>query len=431
MRIIKTAAGKKVGAEKYDRWFSYSIILLPFLYQYKGIGSVISFGELFLGITTLIELLRDKFKLEQPNISLLAFYIVSLVSTIFCMCFDYFEITAATALIFRLVFYALVIIVARKHFNIDFVKEFYTALVFFFSSYLIIQYFFHMATGGYLPIFLKNDWQFPPEARPANLAIYYRWFFRSSSLFLEPGYFTLYVMPAVCMLVFKQRRTNFEIISLITTIIAILLSTASAGFTSLLIIFAVYLFGNTNKKSKYSFLMKSLIVIVAISGIFIFFMKSNAAALTLDRLKNGGSFANRITRGFIVFSKLNWIHKIIGVGLNNLESYMLYNGLSTAFDEGNLNYTASMIQTLNFSGIIGFCVLLIFIYNLIKRTKAITKMQSEKMHLYGRGALWSLLFLIIYIMCFEAMLFSYRFAFYMILFESLCRKFVEERYSKI
>ena len=32
----------------YDKLFSIVIVLLPFLYQYKGIGNVISFGELLL-----------------------------------------------------------------------------------------------------------------------------------------------------------------------------------------------------------------------------------------------------------------------------------------------------------------------------------------------------------------------------------------------
>lgn len=431
MRIIKTAAGKKVGAEKYDRWFSYSIILLPFLYQYKGIGNILSLGELLVGIITIIELLRDRFIFKNINLFLLAFYIVSLASTLFCTFFNYFEIVAALALIIRLLFFALVIIVARKHFNIDSVKEVYTALSFLFSLYLIIQYFFHMTTGGYLPITLNSGWQFPPEARPEKLAVYYRWFFRASSFFLEPGYFTLYVMPAVCMLVFKQRKTAFEFISLVTTIIAILFSTASAGLTSLLIIFAVYLFDSADRKSKYKFIIKIAIVFVAVFGIIIFFTKADAASLTLGRLKSGGSFSNRITRGLIAFSKLSWINKVVGVGLNNLEPYMLFYGLSTAYDEGNLNYTATFLQALNYSGIMGLCFLFAYICSLFSYTKKVLAKQSNREHEYSYNVLWSILFIIIFIMSFEAMMFSYRFAFYIIIYESLCRKFVEERNSGI
>lgn len=421
----------KRSITQFDKWFSYSVILLPFLYQYKGIGSFISMGEVLIAIMTLIELWQDQFKLKRPNKCLFAFYAVSLISTAICMGFSYFNMSAAATLIIRLVFYALVIIVAREHFDLDCVSRLYTGLVFLFSLYLIIQYAYHITTGGYLPIYLNSNLQFPPEARPENLAVYYRWFFRPSSLFLEPGYFTLYVMPAVCMIVFSQRRTGFELVTLLTTIIAILLSTGSAGITSLLIIFAVYFFDGAENRSKYKLFMKIAVVVSAICGVVIFFTVSDVAALTLGRLKSGGSFANRITRGIITFSELDFFHQIVGVGLNNLEPYMLYYGMSTEFDEGNLNYTASFIQTLNFSGIVGFCVLAIFIGNLIIRTIAISNVRDERNYLYGKGVLWSLLFLIIFIMSFEAMLFTYRFAFYMIVYEALCRRFIAERNSLI
>ena len=41
----------------YDKIFSICIILLPFLYQYKGIGNVISLGELLLIPLILISIL--------------------------------------------------------------------------------------------------------------------------------------------------------------------------------------------------------------------------------------------------------------------------------------------------------------------------------------------------------------------------------------
>lgn len=418
---------KSISEAKKCNWFAYAIILLPFLYQYKGIGNVVSLGEILVAATTLFIFCKDGFKLKNVNKYLALFYTISMLSIILCMWFGYFDISAAMTTGARMIFYALVIVVAREHFDIETVRILYTFLVFGFSVYLLAQYVFHMATGQYLPIYISNGLQFPPEARPSDLASYYRWSYRSSSLFLEPGYFVLYVIPLVSMLIFKRQKTKFELLTLVVTVVAVLFSTASAGIGGLVIVLAVYLFGRVNNRSKYRFFLKLMILGTAIAGMIAFFNFSDAASLTLGRLSNGGSISNRVTRGFVIFSKLPFFHQIFGVGLNNLEPYMLEHRITTLFDEGNLNYTASIVQTLIFTGIIGWISLILFIGSMILKVRRITAKESLRNHLYESGTLWAMLFLFVFIICYEAVMYTYRFAFYMILLEGLIKQYEKER----
>ena len=121
---------KSTLKEKKYNWFAYAIILLPFLYQYKGVGNVVSLGEILVAATTIFVFCQDGFKLKNINIYLALFYTISMVSIILCMWFGYFDISAAMVTGVRMLFYALVVVVARDHFDIETIGNVYTCLVF-------------------------------------------------------------------------------------------------------------------------------------------------------------------------------------------------------------------------------------------------------------------------------------------------------------
>ena len=413
---------ERIGSGRVDKLFSISLVLLPFLYQYKGIGEIVSLGELIVAALMAIELLMDHFKLYNLNNSLLAFYLISLGSTILCVGKSYFVMSAAMTVFFRLVFYAIVVVVARRHFLLHTAFRIYTVAVFAFSLYLIIQFVYHYVTDNFLPIYLRYSWQFPPEAREENLSILYRWNYRASSLFLEPSYYTLYVLPSICILLFKDRRSRLELITLLVAVIAIALSTASSGIGGLFVVFIIFVSKRSSNKSLHRFVFRSLVIIGFIVGMVLFFAYSDKVLITVGRILNGGSFNNRITRGLLVFARLPVFHQLFGVGINNLEPYIEYYGLYTAFDEANLNYSASVVQTLNYSGVVGLFSLFVFLvyywkYSRCKRTVLEYTSLSD-----GNGVTTALFFLIVFIICYESIMFTYRFAFLITLYEAVCRQ---------
>lgn len=414
------------GWDRLDRWFSLSIIFLPFLYQYKGMGSVISLGEIWVAAMTLAALWRDRFSISKPHGFLLAFYLVSLVTTILCGFFQYFSARAACTVIARMLFYALVISVAREHFRLKAAEKVYVAAVGLFSVYLLTQFVYHRSTGKYLPIYLRQEWLFPPERKTESLANLYQWMFRPSSLFLEPSYFALFSMPSLCLLIFKTEKTKTEVLTLLLVIAALLVSTALSGLGGMLIVLGVYFLKRADVAPRYKALWKLLILVLTAGGLTALLLLPDLMPLSLGRLGSGGSFANRILRGFMIFARLPLFHQVFGVGLNNLEPFMLYHHWFTSLDEANLNYAATIAQTLNCSGVIGLVSLLAYLGSAGRTSFALLRAEPTRRRRYDSGAVIALYGLLIFVISYEAILFTYRFCFLIILLEALQRGCADE-----
>lgn len=402
-----------------DKIFSVLVILLPFLYQYKGIGESLSLGELLLFPVMFYLFVRNfSFSLKKVDTWLLTFYAATIFAVIMNVSFSYFSFSTASTVLLRLFYYAIVIWIAKEHFYLEYVKNLYYFAVFAFSLYLIIQYIFHYSTGGYLPIYLKFEWQLPAEARVRDLDIMYRWDFRPSSLFLEPSYYSLFTLPSVILLLYERVSTNIKTIIFITVIVGLVLSGAGSAIVGLIVIFTVFLFRKAENK-KASLLFRLLIVIAALGVAILYFIYSENATDAANRILSGGSFDQRITRSLIVFKELPIYHKIFGVGLNNLEPFMLYNHMSTQFDEHSLDYGCALFQTLNFSGIIGFVSLVSYLVHLKSKINWRMKYSPIEESSFSRSGVIPMFWLITFTISYEAILFSYRFTFLLVILHAL------------
>ena len=386
--------------------FSVLIILLPFFYQYKGIGNIISFGEVLLAPFIAYYTFQSIGRIKKKDINrpLLYYYAGGLALTCLNIFAQYFSLEAASTIVLRLIYYLLLVFVARRHFRFDEVRKFYNYLVIIASLYLIAQFIMYHGFGHILPIYLKLEWQFPPEARPINI---YTLGFRPSSLFLEASYFALFVLPSICINLFTEYRKPIDTVTFITACVAIVLSTSSAGVIGVALLLFIKMFRSKEKLSvkRVSF---NILMIVAVITAASYIMTSQNSLLLRSRLTSGGSIGERVLRGFIVYGKLPLFHKIFGVGIGNMESYMLYNGISTIYDESNLNSCASVAQTMVYFGIIGLCFLLYFIYSSIKRAKG--------------NIGFPLAILLTYIMCYDNIMFYFKFAFIFILLEAIVKE---------
>ena len=269
--------------------------------------------------------------------------------------------------------------------------------MFAFSIYLIIQYVVYKCTGNYLPRYISSNLLFPPEKNARILTDYYKWIFRPSSLFLEPGYFTLFCIPYVCLLFFKKKNNLIIKIEHVIVLIALFLSGSSAALVSIAIIIYLYFnyfFENHGFKKGINIIITTLLSIIILLFVITNFKNNDI----VERTISGASFNNRVTRGIIVYDKMSSINKLMGVGINNLGNYMEYNGISTEFDETNLNYCSSIVQILTNSGIIGFIFFVIYLAGIFK---------ISKNNICSKILFVMLLFLLSY----ENILFSYRFCF--------------------
>lgn len=386
-----------------NKCFSLLTILLPFLQQYEGLGNVVSLGELLLIPFIFCFLIADRKTIgAQVDRRLFSFYAFSIgLSVVGGFPFDYFSFGDFWTLVTRLVFYAVLVLVARRHFSWETVRSFYLLLVTVAALYLIAQYFYHLAGGGYLPIVISDSLVFSPEKSFDTWTDKYQWYFRPSSFFLEPSYYSLFTMPALVVFAMGEEKKSLPRFALLVVTYA--LSSANSGLLASIVVLIFFLV--FRKKTHLDFLAASLMLLAAV----LYFPFHNVDWITAagERLAAGGSLDNRVIRGFMCFGLLDPFHQIVGAGLNNLGSYMAYNVLSTGFDSDGLNYCATWIQTLNYSGIIGFCSLVFYVGSLFKQCNGLMSR--------------ALCIVLIVVMAYESILFSYRFAFMVILLEGFIR----------
>lgn len=389
--------------------FSFIIIMLPFFYQYRGISNIISFGEaLLIPIITvfLFKLIREKN--FECNSSFVLFYVITIITTLCCFGFDYFQISRALTIGFRMVFYAICILFMRRYYRFNAVYKLYYAICFGFSIYLILQYICHYLFNIYLPFHLGYDLLFPIEARGEDYKEFYMWGYRASSLFLEPSYFSFFTLPCFALLLYDSNKKFYHYLDMATIIIALLISTAGSGILGLFAIIGMYLWNSNSTKAVFISKFFIFLFIVAIfSLVYIYAENTN---YILGRMASGGSFNQRVLRGILIYLDLPVINQIIGVGLNNLGAYMEYYGMYTEYDENNLNYGSTLVQTLNFSGAVGFFSLMLLLIKIYKDINNFEK-NNVSYKYFNKGIFRCIFVLMILIMSYESIMFMYRFCF--------------------
>ncbi|MDD4082446.1 MAG: hypothetical protein PHD05_03585 [Sphaerochaetaceae bacterium] len=266
------------------------------------------------------------------------------------------------------------------------------------AVYIIAQFIYHYITQGYLPDYTNLNFVFESEKRVFNHLVKSNAFYRPSGFFAEPSYYTLFAFPAIVDYLFSKKR-NYFCVLLIS--LAMIFGQALSGVVVVIFLLGLFLISEIMKKN----IIPIFIVFLAFLIIILLFSNNDFFEAIIGRLKSGGSFNNRITRGAIIYSNLTKFHKIFGVGINNISNYMQYYSIKTPFDESDLGVFNTVFQLLNSFGLIGITFFLGIISELGKKIN---------LSLCANILLWVFLLVIAY----ENVLFSYRFAFYVILIQA-------------
>ncbi|MCW1929094.1 hypothetical protein [Bhargavaea beijingensis] len=226
------------------------------------------------------------------------------------------------------------------------------------TLFLFLQYFM-MVSGinppdGRLPFLDLNEHQGWAPIDINN--IYQR---RLHSIFPEPSYFAIYILPllAYCLL---NKRWFLSILFFISLII----STSSLGIilgSSVLIIVLIYTFRNNRG---------TILTILVISAFGIMATKNNhiteLLGYNINKISNLGTNSDIRLIGYIDYFKLMPTElKIFGIGYNQVPFYFSEFGLK--------NYSNAFVLTLLQFGIIGFLFFIGFIIYLLTQLKAFDK----------------------------------------------------------
>lgn len=394
--------------------FTALVALLPFLYQYASPIPSISLGE-FLLLPFMLKYLSDEIRAKSHPGDYCGYFLFCAIVVLTCLCAallqPFFSASQAMTVVMRLIYYAVLIYVSRGRISCTIaVKVLVTASVIN-SFYVLIQYATHLVSGVMLPTHISLLPVFGPEADESrmNLESLYQWTYRPSGMFLEPSYSAFFSVPALCFLAagwYSRKEWKNLILALCITL-AIVVSASSTGLVALAVfwpVFAARLLISRNGRGEIVISHAGFFLIVAIAIGSVLLLGSSLSELLITRTSNGGSIGQRVYRGIELLLNADTTTVLVGTGLNNIEQYVQYFGLSTAFDERNLGYVSSTIGVLLSSGIVAF---LAYLY------------MFSQMFAAQRNPYTKCLIAFLFIYCiFEATLFSYRFSFIFILLQA-------------
>lgn len=387
-----------------DSLFTSLVILLPFLYQYKSPIDSIALGEILLIPFILYYIFSRKTITIDPRSynGYFSYVMCTLLATVFASLQPFFSLIDFFTVFLRIIYYSMLIFVSYKHFNVKLGLKLCKYFTLLFAIYLIAQYISYKNFGVILPTIIDKSWVFLPEmGTRLDYELYYKYVYRPSSLFLEPSYYVLFASLGLAASLFCVDKANNNvniIVSLIITI-SIVLSTSTLGILVLIVNWVLY-FYNSFYIEKKKLSISKIIFLFAFCIFMSYLLLSPMAEMLISRTMSGGSFSTRILRGLLIARSLDLFQMLFGVGINNVSNYVLYYGISTPYDEINLNYVSSVIGTYVMSGILVFCLYIrVYLKSWTKNTTILSKILVILLFLYSTIEMNS---------------FTYRFVFYFI-----------------
>ena len=189
------------------------------------------------------------------------------------------------------------------------------------------------------------------------------WGFRFNSLFSEPSYFAIYLLP---LFIYNFMKNNW--LKVILFVSFIILSSSSLGIISLGVVLILRFFSSDfPAKDKFKFLMIILAAIIfanmlmnKVPTIQVFVNRSYDKISEIFRDSSNGGFMEDVRLGgyLNLFNKLPVKEQIFGVGNAQLQNYFAEHGIYI------YNYSNSFVlSVLNF-GLLGFVTFIIFLGNL-------------------------------------------------------------------
>ncbi|PLR85414.1 O-antigen ligase family protein [Bacillus sp. V33-4] len=181
------------------------------------------------------------------------------------------------------------------------------------------------------------------------------WGFRLNSLFSEPSYFAIYILPLLALSMSKKKYK----LSLLY-IISLVLSSSTLGIVGAAVVIVYYLLiEEKNIKLFISILCLTLILHwVFYNTIPYYNMSVNRSFEKISMIKEGHS-DNRLYGQAYLYNHLPVIKQIVGVGVNQLQNYFSNRFPNIA------NYSNSFIITLINTGLIGLIAYVLFIIKTI------------------------------------------------------------------
>ncbi|UDN25713.1 hypothetical protein LEO80_14170 [Aeromonas caviae] len=373
--------GRSIRLYKHNQFFKFVTVVIalsPMFLQYSLFVPVLLFPEFFLILALLAATVR------RTNVDLpLLFLVVVLVFYLLVLSFikynaeSYMLLTLSLTTSFRLFFYFVILAVLSKSY---FVRDFAAKILVFVAAsnslYGLIQFF----TYNFFKISLPWSLPFLTVQHGQRLIteqdfIFDKFGFRFSGLFSEPAHFSQYIGFAFFVVLFYDGgrffNKNSKVFLSVLFTLSLLLSASGTGFFVIIFIVALLLYKILFESVSFiKFFISISVFVFFISALVLLLFSNDIFYLGVQRVldfSDTSSLYVRMIRPLVVFSSLDYIDMIFGIGYGNYSSYVFYQGIENAYEaELGFAWTNSLGVFLVGSGMIGFAIV-IFIYGYLLR----------------------------------------------------------------
>lgn len=194
-----------------------------------------------------------------------------------------------------------------------------------------------------------------------------------SPFFSEPSHMAQYLLPAIVIQMERIKRKPIKAwISLGLIVASIVISTSTLGILIAFLMAVFYIcLGKTETARKFRRVVILCLPILLV--VFVLFVRSRLfydAEVTTVLSSSSQKTTYRLYRGFVYYSQFPIVNKLVGVGFNNMTSFISSHGLSYAYEviseDVVSEYLNGISQSLVYGGLIAFVLLILFFIRLYR-----------------------------------------------------------------
>ncbi len=380
---------------KFYKIYTWFVILMPIINIYASPIPRIGLGEfIFLAcfpflLLDIIFFSQNKL-VKESSMYLIYFSYCIMISFVICLFQYYYSITDICLKLLRdSVYICIFLICSQFYFDFKYAIKILKFVVVLVSTYLVLQYLFYNIFGIVLPSTLKNvTLNYSITNSNEQLARYERMYsygsLRLPSIFLEPAHFAQYVSLGLIVFLFDKKLDRRNVLLSLYISLAVMLSTSAIGVATILAIWVIWVF-SFNASSKNGIKNVTLMCcIITMAVIFIYLYNvGNEFVHLIDRFQEIDSSSKgvtsggiRVSRGFNIFSQLDFIYKFFGVGYGNYDCFSKIHHIITLFDAGTIevnDYMSSISYILVSGGVVAFSLYLVAIFKFFRSGNKIAK----------------------------------------------------------
>ncbi|EOU1878364.1 hypothetical protein F6J56_07915 [Clostridium perfringens] len=347
-----------------------AIVLIPILGQYTIFNLPVSIAEILLTILAFISIIKQVLTKKYITIynnkyySIFVLYIIFSSFLVYTFQAQYLDCSEIIKGLLRVTLYLILIMILINNFKIDDFYKYYKIVINLVLIILFIQVIAYYSYGikintiiPFFDLFLNKD-----------LNSINNFAFRPSSLFLEPSWLSIFLLPMLSYSILKKCEYIYSII----LFLALILSSSSSGILiTLLIIFIKIFFHDGINKKKVVFLLLMIT--------FVFFIINSKYILSsiyrLQQIGNNDSSFMRLYRGPNIYYQLPVMNKLFGVSMGNLANYINNtNYINDVFYVvGSKEFINDVFYILCISGLFGLVIYIGLFLNILYKSNLYLK----------------------------------------------------------